>query len=191
MAFGIDGDRINPAGLMAIGTRLENAIAAAAYVAETGRGWVESLQIVDSAFEEADRYMPQKAEHTPLTDGALMLIQQLHKAGVKLAILSSDGEANVIEFMEKFELKPYFQGFYGVKQQYPTKSDPALLKQLFLSLQLQPEQALMIGDSQVDVQIARDTGMAGCVGFAGGWTSALLIQGVDITVNQLEQIEIQ
>lgn len=191
MAFGIDGDQINPAGLMAVGTRLENAIAASAYVAETGRDWVESLQIVGSAFEEADRYMPQKAAHTPLTDGALMLIQLLHKAGVKLVLLSSDSEANVIEFMEKFELKPYFQGFYGVNQQYLTKSDPELLKQLFLCLQLPPQQTLMIGDSQVDAQIARDTGMGGCIGFTGGWSSALSIQDVNITVDQLEQIEIE
>ena len=36
MAFGVESDRLNPAGLMAVGTRLENEIAAAAYVAETG-----------------------------------------------------------------------------------------------------------------------------------------------------------
>ena len=34
MSFGIDGQSINPTGLMAVGSRRENEIAAAAYIAE-------------------------------------------------------------------------------------------------------------------------------------------------------------
>jgi phosphoglycolate phosphatase len=51
--FGIEGDTLDPTGLMAVGSRRENEIAAAAYIAETGRGWIESLAIARSAFEEA------------------------------------------------------------------------------------------------------------------------------------------
>ncbi|HEY9633534.1 MAG TPA: HAD family hydrolase, partial [Coleofasciculaceae cyanobacterium] len=39
MAFGINGDTLDPTGLMAVGSRRESEIAAAAYIAETGRGW--------------------------------------------------------------------------------------------------------------------------------------------------------
>jgi phosphoglycolate phosphatase len=171
MAFGIEGDRINPAGLMAVGTRLENEIAAAAYVAETGRDWVASLQLVRSAFEEADKYRSKKAEQTPLNPGALALIQQLTQAGIKLAILSSDSAANVREFVETHELQPYFPALYGVDERYLAKSDPELIQQVLTDLAVAPEQILMVGDSQVDVQIAHDTAMAGCIGFTGGWVS--------------------
>lgn len=190
MAFGVDGDCINPAGLMAVGTRLENEIAAAAYVAETGRDWVEALQIVRSAFEEADKYMPRKAEQTPLNSGALDLLQRLAEAKIKLAILSSDSAINVKDFVNTFELQPYFHTLYGVDQKFLAKSDPELLKQIFIDLELQPQQALMIGDSQIDVQIAHDAAMAGCIGFIGGWTSKTSITDVDVSVSQFEQIEI-
>lgn len=188
MAFGVSGDRIDPAGLMAVGTRLENEIAAAAYVAETGRGWVESLQIVRSAFEEADRHLP-KAKQTPLIPGAPELIQSLAQAGVQLAILSSDSTANVQEFVEVYALRPYFKVAYGVDAQFLTKSAPKLLQQLLDVLAVQPQQVLMIGDSQLDIQIAKDAKLAGCIGFTGGWTATLSLVGAALT-RQLSQIEV-
>jgi phosphoglycolate phosphatase len=39
LAFGMETSGINPMGLLAVGSRRENEIAAAAYVAETGRDW--------------------------------------------------------------------------------------------------------------------------------------------------------
>ncbi len=65
MAFGLEDNQINAAGLLAVGTR-RKAIAAAAYVAETGRNWVEALEIASTAFAEADQYLQRKADHTPL-----------------------------------------------------------------------------------------------------------------------------
>ena len=49
MAFGMQNNQLDPAGLMAVGSRYENEIAAAAYIAETGRSWFESLAIARSS----------------------------------------------------------------------------------------------------------------------------------------------
>lgn len=190
MAFGVNSDRLDPTGLMAVGTRLENEIAAAAYVAEIGRGWMESVHIVQSAFAEADRYLPKKSEQTPLVSGALDLIQRLSQAGISLAILSSDSAANVKEFLEIYALQPYFQAAYGVDTAFLTKTDPQLLQQLLAALAVQPQQVLVIGDSQMDVQVAKDAKLAGCVGFTGGWTTALSIAGATVVAKQFSQIEI-
>ncbi|HEY9889242.1 MAG TPA: hypothetical protein V6D02_12630, partial [Candidatus Obscuribacterales bacterium] len=48
-AFGCGGDRYDPAGLMAVGTRYDNEIAAAAYLAATGLSWPEAVQRVQAA----------------------------------------------------------------------------------------------------------------------------------------------
>lgn len=88
MAFGLEGHQLNPEGLLAVGTRLENEIAAAAYVAETGRGWIEAIAIVRSQFAEADQLLKRKADSTPLFEGALEVLQALATAGVKVGILS-------------------------------------------------------------------------------------------------------
>ncbi len=190
LAFGIEGVRINPAGLMAVGTRRENEIAAAAYVAETGKDWIEALQIVQSAFQEADRYGAEKAKNTPLIPGSRELIQRLSNAGLKLAILSSDSIEQVTAFVNLFDLKSYFLTARGVDEQFLEKSDPDLLAQIFATLKVQPEKILMIGDSRLDAQIARDIGMAGFIGFLSGWSSLVVIPGVELTIHDFAEIEI-
>ncbi|NJO41386.1 MAG: HAD family hydrolase [Cyanobacteria bacterium RU_5_0] len=189
MAFGVTGDQINPAGLMVVGTRHENEVAAAAYVAETGRDWVESMQIVRSAFAEADKFMQRKAEYTPLVEGALDLLQTLSKAGLSLGILSADSTENVKDFVQQYSLDPFIRCQMGVNN-YLSKAEPSLLQRVFASLGAFPEQTLMVGDSQVDIQIARATEMTGCIGFTGGWSGSTRLTQADALISQFGDIEV-
>jgi phosphoglycolate phosphatase len=189
MAFGVDNNQFNPAGLMAIGTRQENEIAAAAYVAETGQDWTEALRIARSAFAEADKYMQRKADHTPLVEGALDLLKTMAEAGLKLGILSADRTNHVIEFVETYQLSPYIQFQTGVDDRL-SKSDPSLLQRCFAALGAPPEQTLVVGDSQIDIQIARAFSTAGCIAFSGGWTSRVQLAKADCVINRLDEIQV-
>lgn len=186
--FGIEQDRLNPAGLMAVGTRLENEIAAAACVASTGIPWVTARQLVQTAFQQADAENGRKVEQTPLIPGATALIQQLARSGVKLAILSSDRDTEVQQFVQQFGLTPYFQMARGVTEQFADKSDPALLAEIFQQLDVQPAQTLMIGDSLLDAQIAQQFGMAGCIGVLGGWSLPVAIEAATVTIERFDQV---
>ncbi|MFM7427689.1 MAG: HAD family hydrolase [Elainella sp.] len=188
-AFGIEAGQINPAGLMAVGTRLENEMAAAAYIAATGKGWVEACDLARSLFQAADP-VTAKAEQTPLISGSLELIQQLTQAQVRLAILSSDSQTQVEAFVRQYNLEPYFQVALGVDWQHPHKADPELLQTLFTQLAVTPTQTLMIGDSQLDVLVARQAGMAGCIGFSGGWTLPSPQLTADVVIDRLGKIEL-
>lgn len=197
MAFGVNGNRLDPVGLMAVGSRTESEIATAAYIAETGRGWAEALQIARAAFQEAEKQTTSlpKAEQTPLMPGALEFSQRLRQAGVRLAILSSDREENVAEFVQTLGLSSYFQVARGVNAQVVDKTDPQLLQLLIdaLSLPTQPllpAQVLMIGDSQIDAQIAADAKLAGCIGFVGGWQMRPAIPNATVLAERFSQIEV-
>lgn len=180
LAFGVEQNYLNPAGLMAVGSRLENEIAAAAYVAETGRGWVESVKIVQSAFEEADRYTANKAEQTPLIAGALNLVQTLATTGVTLGILSADHRSNLEDFVKRYGLDSLIPHLFGVDG-YSSKADPALWQHCFSTLGTSPQATLMVGDSPLDVQIARQTQMAGCITVMGGWSTAVHLSDSDVS----------
>ena len=189
MAFGIDANqKLNPAGLMAVGSRQENEIAAAAYVSETGRGWVESLDIVRAAFTEADKYMEQKANLTPPIADVLPLLQSL-AVGLKLAILSSDTVDNVQEFTRHYGIESYFVAQVGVDG-YLNKTDPILLRQVLLQLGVAPAQVLVIGDSRVDIEIARSIKAGGCIGFVGGWSTPLDLSGADVIISSFSEIQV-
>lgn len=188
LSDGRTGDSLDPAGLMAVGSRQENAIAAAAFAAATGLGWIRSLNLVQEAFQAADPPQP-KATHTPPLPGAVPLLQKLSVAGILLSILSSDSQNQVDDFIATHQLNSYFQTVVGV-QGNSSKSDPKLWQQIFDQLGTAPGQTLMVGDSQLDIQIAKEAQMLGCIGFTGGWSSKPALTGADVLVDRLEQIQV-
>lgn len=189
MAFGIEGDQMNPAGLMAIGTRRDNEIAAAAYVAETGRDWLEAVQLVQNAFAEADRYVPHKAAHTPLFEDSLETLHCLANSGLKLAILSADTSDNVLDFVKHYELQDYIQQALGVDNR-PGKPDPGLIEWACSTLSVSPQRALMVGDSIADVQMAVSAKLGGCIAVVRGRTDPRSLAQADVLINQLSEIQV-
>ncbi|NES07461.1 MAG: HAD family hydrolase [Okeania sp. SIO2F4] len=188
MAFGIDGNNINSTGLMAVGSRRENEIAAAAYIAETGRGWLESLTIVKEAFAEADQILPKS---TPgyLFTGSLEVLRYLSQAGIKLGILSADNTTAVQNFVRYYQLNDYIQLEMGVNDS-PSKPDPELFLQACQKLGVKPVTALMVGDSPTDIEMGRKAGAAGCIGICWGKPEANHLQAADIAIDHLEEIQV-
>jgi phosphoglycolate phosphatase len=189
MAFGLEGDRLNPSGLLAVGGRRDNEIAAAAYIAETGRDWVEALEIAQTAFEEADRYLPRKADHTPLFPEVLEMLKSLGNAGVKLGIISSDTLENVQDFVHKNLLGELIQVQWGEGAGL-TKPNPAILSSTCEALGIPLHSTLMVGDADTDVIMAQRAGVAGCIGVSWGWTEAIALPQADVILKQPGQIQV-
>ncbi len=189
MAFGINGNTLDPTGLMAVGSRRENEIAAAAYIAETGRGWLESLAIARRAFEEADQYL-KNVPPSPLFVGCLEVLDFLSKAGLKLGILSASRTARVKEFVKRHQLSDFIQLEMGVDEG-PSKPDPTLFLQACQKLGVEPKATLMVGDSPGDIEMARNAGAAGCIGICWGSAAAAHLEKADVVISQLDEIQIK
>lgn len=188
MAYGINGNHLDPTGLMAVGSRRENEIATAAYIAETGRGWLESLKMAQRVFVEADEMLSQSPP-SPLFVGCLEVLQMLSEAGLKLGILSAAPTADVQAFVSEYQLSPYIQLEMGVDAG-PSKPDPTLLLQACAKLGVSPATTLMIGDSVGDMEMARKAGAAGCIGICWHSRSPANLQGADVIIHQLDEIKI-
>ena len=189
MAFGLEGDQLNPAGLLAVGTRQENEIAAAAYVAETGRDWVASLSLVRSAFAEADRVFKRKADETPLFEGAREVLQTLAAAGILVGIVSADTTENVRDFVARYELGDWIQVGLGIDQG-PGKPDPAVFHQACMALNVLPAHVLAIGDSTADIEMATAATAAGCVAVTWGWTQTAQLHHAAALISRFTEIQV-
>lgn len=189
MAFGINGDTLDPTGLLAVGSRPETEIAAAAYIAETGRGWLESLAIARQAFDEADRVIGTTP--SPLFVGSLEVLKYLSEAGLKLGILSAASTERVRAFVSRHCLGDYVQLQMGVDKG-PSKPDPALFLQACQTLGVEPSATLMVGDSAGDIQMARQAGAAGCIGicWAKPFENAVHLHAADVVISQLNELQI-
>ncbi|NEP06724.1 MAG: HAD family hydrolase [Okeania sp. SIO2G4] len=188
MSFGIDGQSLNPTGLMAVGSRRENEIAAAAYIAETGRGWLESLAIAKETFEEAEKIMEQ-SEPSPIFIGSLEVLKYLWEKGIKLGILSAASTKAVQNFVKYYQLKDYIQLEMGVDDS-PSKPDPELFLQACQKLGVTPDKVLMVGDSPMDIEMAKKAGAAGCIGICWGKSEVNYLQGADVAIAHLEEIKV-
>lgn len=186
MAFGINGNLLDPAGLISVASRRETEVAAAAYIAETGKGWFESLKIARQALDEAEKYIEQTP--SPLFVGSLDLLKYLRKGGLKLGILSAATTDEVNKFVAHHQLSDYIQLKMGVDEG-PSKPDPVLFLQACEALGVEPGATLMVGDAVGDMQMARDAKAAGCIGIT--WIGKSdNVRGADVVINQLDEIQI-
>ncbi|MBC6430483.1 HAD family hydrolase [Nostoc sp. HG1] len=186
MAFGINGNILDPAGLISVASRRETEVAAAAYIAETGRGWFESLKIARQALDEAEKYIEKTP--SPLFVGSLDLLKYLRKGGLKLGILSAATSDEVHNFVENHQLNNYIELEMGVDEG-PSKPDPVLFLQACQALGVEPGATLMVGDSVGDMQMARNAKAAGCIGIT--WVGKSdNVRGADVVINKLDEIQI-
>ncbi|BAZ14795.1 HAD family hydrolase [Calothrix sp. NIES-4071] len=188
MAFGVNNNTLDPAGLIAVASRRDTEIAAAAYIAETGRSWHESVAIARSSLDEADRYINTGQAVSPLFPGSLEVLESLSQAGVKLGILSAASTKEVLQFVEAHELGKYIQLSMGVDTGVG-KPDPRLFLQACEQLGVKSSATLMVGDSMGDMQMAKNADAAGCIGIT--WINKPdHVKGADVVINQLSEIKI-
>ena len=186
MAFGVNGDILDAAGLMAVASRQETEIATAAYIAETGRGWIESLEIARKSLAEADTYLGNSA--SSLFPGSLEILQKLSQAGLKLGILSAATTAEVNNFVAAHQLGEYINLEMGVDGNI-FKPEPALFLQACEKLAVEASATLMVGDSVGDMQMARNAQAAGCIGIT--WIGCSdHVRGADVVINKLDEIQV-
>jgi phosphoglycolate phosphatase len=187
MAFGINGNNLDPTGLLAVASRWESEIAAAAYIAETGKGWLESLEIARRAFTEADSFIGTTP--SPLFVGSLEVLKYLSQAGLKLGILSAASTDRVCNFVQTHQLSDYIQLQMGTTTGGISKPNPALYIQACQAIDIEPSKTLMVGDSIGDISMAREAGAGGCIGICWSQDAAHL-NSADVTINHLEEIKL-
>lgn len=188
MAWGISDQTLDPKGLMAVGSRYENEIAAAAYIAETGRSWLEAKQIAANAFNEASKSLIKTSETAPLFADSLVLLKSLVKHDIKLGIISADSSQGVSNFITNHQLEKFIPLAMGSDGTI-SKPDPQLFIQACLALKVEPAKTLMIGDSQADLEMAKFAGSRAAIGICrnSNYNNEL---NADVLVNSLSEIKV-
>ena len=188
-AFGLAQEQLDPAGLMAVGSRRDNLIVAAAYIAETGCSWFDALTMAQVCFQRADQQVPANRETCPIFASGLALIKQLIPTGVMLAIVSAARTASVERFAQDHGLSQHFSLLLG-SDQGRSKPDPALYQGACQQLGVEPQQTVMIGDAQGDISMARQAGSKAVIAVRWPHLPAVGLVGMDTVVQDLTDIKL-
>ncbi|MEL6472257.1 MAG: HAD family hydrolase [Cyanobacteria bacterium J06623_4] len=186
-AFGLCNGKVDPAGLLAVGSRQENEVAAAAYLAAAGWDWMVALGTAKAAFDEAARVYQPKAAKTPMVEGVRSLLARLSGVGVDVGIVSADLHAEVTAFIEYNGLAE-ISWCCGASASTLPKTHPDFLQFACDAMGVEPSETLVVGDSAADWQLAQ-CGAAGFLGMTGGWSSVPEIGSDVVAIAQFSQIE--
>ena len=88
-----------------------------------------------------------------LFSGAREVIQTLHQAGYLLAVATGKGRSGLDYALDTTEMGDYFHATRTADETF-SKPHPEMLQQILDQLGVMPEQALMIGDTEYDLQMA-------------------------------------
>jgi phosphoglycolate phosphatase len=92
-------------------------------------------------------------------DGSEALLQALREQGWKLAIATGKGQKGADKATERMRLAAYFDTIHGILPGTPGKPHPAVLQRALDALSVAPEDAIMIGDTTFDMDMAAALGV--------------------------------
>ena len=95
------------------------------------------------------------------------VVRQLHAAGYLLAVATAKGRVGLERELDATGLRPYFHATRTVDEA-PSKPAPGMLLGLFDELGVTPADALMIGDTSFDLEMAGNAGCRGLGVLSGG-----------------------
>lgn len=122
------------------------------------------------------RYLDADKTPTPLFEGARDLVEGLYAGGRLLAVATGKSRRGLDQALDQSGLRHCFQAT-RCAEETASKPDPMMLHELMDELGARPAETLMIGDTDYDLQMAKNAGVrALAVGYGTQPTAHLLMQ---------------
>jgi len=133
-------------------------------------------------------YRKHALEHTKLYPGVGEAIETLYGAGHKLAVLTNKPVRISFDIVGALGLQRFFMRVYGGDSFPCKKPDPIGAIQLIREAGVTPSETLIVGDSGVDVQTARNAGVRSCGVTWGFQPEAFELDRPDLLIRDPRQL---
>lgn len=133
-----------------------------------GLSLASAIRKLDESLDDAEvnrigdlyrqHFFSESAQPSELFAGAANTIEDLHAQGYFLAVATGKGRRGLDIALETTGLGQYFH-ITRCADETRSKPDPLMLDEILTDLDLQAEQAVMVGDTSYDVDMARNIRM--------------------------------
>lgn len=131
-------------------------------------------------------YWTHMLDHTVTYPGVREGLKLLEE--YPMAVLTNKPVRFSRAILDGLGLSPYFRFVYGGNSFEKKKPDPMGVEVLLRELTAAPQEAMMVGDSEVDVRTARNAGIWACGVSYGLGTEGLGIHPPDIMLDSLTEL---
>ena len=168
---------------MFVGNGIRNLILRAA-PEKTTENTIDELYDIFAA-----HYKIHCADNTAPYDGIVRMLKEIRDSGVKTAVVSNKADFAVKELCERY-FPDLFDGAVGERAGVLRKPAPDSINEVLHLLGVRASEAVYIGDSDVDIETAKN---AGCDMIAVDWgfrdRSVLTKHGAKIIVSSIEELK--
>ena len=133
-----------------------------------------------------DHYEKHKLDFTREYPGVRATLESLR--AVPMAVLTNKPVKISVQILEGLKLAEFFRAVYGGNSFATKKPDPLGANTILRELAVVPQNSLMVGDSEVDVQTARNAGMISAIVNFGFGTHDRDTFPADIYLDRMEEL---
>ena len=133
-------------------------------------------------------YREHDLDYTVLYPGVKETLERLREAGKRMAVLTNKPVRMSSAIVEGLGVGPYFFRVYGGNSFEFKKPHPIGVDALMREAGVTRDVTLMVGDSSVDVQTARNAGIACCGVTYGFQPESLVDPAPEILIDRMEQL---
>jgi phosphoglycolate phosphatase len=135
-----------------------------------------------------DYYRDHMLDYTVLYPGIREALEELRSHGRSLAVLTNKPVRMSVAMLEALGLGDHFFRVYGGNSFDQKKPNPIGIERLMEEANIPREKTLMIGDSGVDIQTARNAQVSSCGVTWGFQPESLVIHPPDMLVNRIDEL---
>jgi len=119
---------------------------------------ITDVQVAQMLAQYKSEYLTGDQTPTPLFDNARELLIQLQIQGKLLAVATGKGRTGLNRVLAASETAQYFDTTRCAGEM-PSKPDPTMLNSILAELDVEPHEAIMIGDTSHDLSMAQNAGV--------------------------------
>lgn len=133
-------------------------------------------------------YRDHMLDYTTLYPGVRKTLDTLRMDGIQMAVLTNKPVRFSNAIIEGLGLSSHFIQVFGGNSFDQKKPHPIGIQTLLDQTKVAPDQALMVGDSAVDVQTARNAGIRACGVTYGFQPETLTADPPDFLIGNMEEL---
>lgn len=141
------------------------------YMRNNGRVEADVTRVKEEVLSVASRHELEAAHTTSLMPGVLETLKTLKKMRLKTSIFTVNGKKSTSYILRCFGLERFFDVTITRESVSAVKPDPAHLEATLRALSVEAEEAIVVGDSELDMSCARELNVV-AVGVVTGISSS-------------------
>lgn len=119
----------------------------------------EDKEVIDKVLGLFDEYYEKHmVDMTKPYDGIIKMIEELKAKNIKIAVVSNKPHEFAVEVVRRY-FGDTFEITYGQRPNHPTKPDPKTVYEVIELLNVEKNECIYVGDSDVDVNTAKNAGV--------------------------------